>query len=214
MLWMASHLSSPRPLFLFKAYLGLSARLCARRQAVRDRAKSLFLGRREWEEGGCSHLQQPWLQWAAGSAQSKSSGRLFTEESLKQRLKGALGTSLGECWMALLDGSRQSSATDILPMFPPSCSSCLLLVPGVTRFLPDSRPSSSHPFPSLPPLPVYVSAHSLQLESLAFFYIESHFVISCPIFSKLPRSLLVYFPILSGAVCSARRPVVIICRFN
>lgn len=57
--------------------------------------------------------------------------------------------------MALLDGSRQSSATDstFLSMFSPPCSpasaSCSPLAPGlsfVTCFPPDSRPSSSQPF--------------------------------------------------------------------
>lgn len=50
-------------------------------------------------------------------------------------------------------------------------------------------------FPQLSsPSTVCVSAYSLQLESLAFLCIESHFVISCPIFSKLPRSLPICFP--------------------
>lgn len=71
---------------------------------------------------------------------------------------------------------------------------------------------------SQPPPPstsarAHASDYSPQLASLAFSSIDSHFVISCPIFPKLPRSLLVYFLILSGAVCSTTR-FVIICRFN
>lgn len=71
---------------------------------------------------------------------------------------------------------------------------------------------------SQPPPPstaarVRVFDYSPQLASLAFFSTDSHFVISCPIFPKLPRSLLVYFLILSGVVRSTTR-FVIICRFN
>ena len=71
---------------------------------------------------------------------------------------------------------------------------------------------------SQPPPPsttarVHVSDFPPQLATLAFFSIDSHLVISCPICPKLPRSLLVYFLILSGAVHSTTR-LVIICRFN
>lgn len=116
--------------------------------------------------------------------------------------------------MALLDGWVQTELSlrhpAYVPIVPTSVllSLQLLLAPGswsLTCHLLSTRLQTLiiSSFPGLLPLPLYVSARSLQLESLAFFCIESHFVISCPIFSKLPRSLLVYFPILSGAVCSA-----------
>lgn len=181
MLWMASHLSSPRPLFLFKAYLGLSARLCARRQAVRDRAKSLFLGRREWEEGGCSHLQQPWLQWAAGSAQSKSSGRLFTEESLKQRLKGDFGN---KPWRVLNGplGWVQAELSHRHPAYVPTFM-LFLLTPGSWCHLLSTRlPTlilSSFPQPSSPPSLCFctfsaVGVPCILLHRVSFCYFLSH----------------------------------------
>lgn len=97
----------------------------------------------------------------------------------------------------------------------PTCCSplaaCCNHLPPVIHSTPSPHLLSLFPAPS--PYQFYISDYSPQLELLAFFCIESHFVISCPIFSKLPRSLLIYFPILCGAVRSTAQ-FVIICRFN
>ena len=132
---------------------------------------------------------------------------------------------LGECCLTLPPGPRAwVSHCCTRPIWShlqalSSACCCSLLAPHpCTCHLPFTypKPSAPQPFPSFPLLPlarVDVSDCSPQLELLAFFCIDSHFVISCPLFSKLPRSLLVYFPILSGAVRSTAQ-FVIICRFN